>query len=163
MAEMIRRPTESEDIIAAAVAAGILANRSRNGCSRRDSSDGLASFGCAIWPVRGWHPANGGRTTGEFCWNETALSSAMTWRPTPADLELIATMGHARATTARIAGALGISRDVFTAWAARLAATRELEADVLSYGLPLTESLSRCPKRRKARALPRFPVERAFG
>ena len=47
------------------------------------------------------------------------------WRPTLADLELIAEASHARLPIAVLAGKLGGSEVVFTAWARRLAAAKE--------------------------------------
>ena len=51
----------------------------------------------------------------------------MTWRPTTAQLETIAELGNARMPVTRIAEALGVTPEVFTLWAARLARGRAYE------------------------------------
>jgi hypothetical protein len=48
----------------------------------------------------------------------------MIWKPDTHQLETIAVLGHARATTAQIAAALGITEAEFAAWAGRLALGR---------------------------------------
>jgi len=48
----------------------------------------------------------------------------MTFKPNTRDLETIALLTHARATTAQIAAALGIFEAAVTAWRGRLAAGR---------------------------------------
>ncbi len=48
----------------------------------------------------------------------------MTWRPSKAELNLIADAGFAGQSPEKIAAALGIAEDEFRAWRARLIATR---------------------------------------
>ena len=64
----------------------------------------------------------------------------MTSKPTMCQLETIAELGNARAPAARIAEALNVLPEAFTAWVGRLIATRELdEAAVTSLSTPVRE------------------------
>ena len=50
----------------------------------------------------------------------------MAWKPSTRQIEIVDQYLHARMSPARIAAALGIDEAEFTAWAARLAATRDI-------------------------------------
>ena len=63
----------------------------------------------------------------------------MTFRPSTADLELIAELVVARATTAQIAAAVGVELDEFREWCQRLAAAREFGMPVMPAKAPAKE------------------------
>ncbi len=55
----------------------------------------------------------------------------MIFNPSTGDLELIASLSHARCPVARIAAALNISEDAFKVWRARLALGRAWREPVM--------------------------------
>jgi hypothetical protein len=75
------------------------------------------------------------------------------WQPTTRQLETIATLGHARAPADKIAAALGVTLEEFSAWAGRLTATRTL--DVEAPPLPT-------PPMRPERGSPKILADRVF-
>jgi hypothetical protein len=56
------------------------------------------------------------------------LEITMIWKPNTSQLETIAIMGHARSPVDKIAAALGITPEEFSAWAGRLALGRAWSA-----------------------------------
>ena len=64
---------------------------------------------------------------------------AMSFNPSTRDLETIALMTHAKATTAQIAAAVGVELDEFRAWCQRLAAARDFGMPVMPAKAPAKE------------------------
>ena len=72
----------------------------------------------------------------------------MTFSPTTRDLELIASLAHARAPVARIAAAIGISELEYSAWCQRLALGRAWREPLVISARPER----RLPERLRVRA-----------
>ena len=80
----------------------------------------------------------------------------MNWKPSKAELELIADAGFARVPAIRIATALGVTVEEFSAWARSLVAAREAPcAAMVPHPAPL-------PPLRQEKVTPRIVADRVF-